>query len=344
MTTGASSRRAWCRATASWIGLLLAGCGPEVLPPRVVESAPPKPLDLDPLHDLLVGAGLGWLVICQAQALLRHPALSRGLERFAPQIRRRMFEKVTALDLDEVQELIVASYEDSTLLVFRGVGDPMEAEARFRDRLMNDTVRKSYQPGAVWSHGRTASGRERAMAALVPGVVALEDGGSLRSKVALLCALGRLRKSPRALDLPDMQQLLGDMTGAPLRFLAPGPFEGLWDDALHGVLAVCTAIGAWAHVGAEGQLDLHARFSGAWGEDASRASELLLASWRDIARSSLGRLLHLDEPIDGPEAESQPESVGLGVRLDGVKLLEGLYDVVAADVQEMMDTAGAGPE
>jgi hypothetical protein len=306
-----------------------------------VPSAPPSPpldpLRVHPLSNLVVAAGLRWVVFTRPQELLLHPALQASFSRFAPPVRRQVFQKLTGIGLDSIKEAVVAGYDGSTLFVLDGMADALETEARFRDRLIFDVIRKAYRSDAIWTHGRTATGDVRALSALHPHVVAVEGGDRLRSKVALLFALGRLRRSPRALDLPDMKQVLDALGDVPVRALAPGPFEGAWEGAIRGLLSSCSAVGLGILVGPAGQLSLSVRLAGAWGQDAPRAAEVLLSGWQDLASSSLGRLLHLDESTDGPRVGGGPEILSLDVGVDGVKLMDGLYQVVAADVREILD-------
>jgi hypothetical protein len=335
-STNATTRRHCCVALGGLLGALLVGCGGERPAPKAPSEPVLEALRLRPISELVVGAGLRWLVLAEPREVLGNVALEPALSRLVPPVRRAVFEKVTAIELAALDHVVVAGYDESTLFVLDGVTDPLEAEKRFRERLLHDVIRKSYRPDAIWTHGRTATGKLRAMSALSPGVVAIEGGGSLRAKVALLFAIGRLHRSPRALSLPDMNLVLEGLGDAPIRALALGPFAGDWDAALQGMLAVCTVVGGSIRLGDEGQLDVSIRLAGGWGDDAARAAETLRAGWRNLEQSSLGRLLQLDEPIDGPRVEGRGELVGLDVRVDGVKLLDGLYDLVAADIGEIL--------
>ncbi len=305
--------------------------------PTLQPSPPLEPLRVRPLSNLVVASGLRWIVFTRPQELLRHPALQASFSRFVPPVRRQVFQKLTGIGLESIGEAVIAGYDGSTLFVLDGMPDALETEARFRDRLIFDVIRKTYRSDAIWTHGRTATGDVRALSALAPHVVAVEGGDRLRSKVAMLIALGRLRRSPRALDLPDMKRVLDALGDAPLRALAPGPFEGAWGGAIRGLLSSCSAVGLGILVGPEGQLSLSARLAGAWGQEAPDATQFLLAGWQDLANSSLGRLLHLDESTDGPRVDGGPEILSLDVVVDGVKLMDGLYHVVAADVREILD-------
>jgi len=310
-----------------------------------VDQPVPEPLDplrLSPIQDLVVGAGLTWIVVARPGEWLSRPDLAPGVARIAPPARRAVFRELTSIDLDALEEVIVAGYEESTLYVLDPVRSLHDAERQFRGRLLHDVERKVYRPDATWTHGRTPGGAPQALSVLGSRVVAIEAGGTLRAKVALLFAIERLQRSPRALSLPDMERVLDALGEAPLRALAPGPFEDPWGQALHGMVAVCTAVGASIRPAAEGELHARFRLAGEWGDASHRAVETLLDGFGDLQRSSMGRVLHLHEPTKAPTLERSSNVVGLDVGLDGVKLLDGLYDLVAADVREILDwDAGA---
>jgi hypothetical protein len=201
---------------------------------------------------------------------------------------------------------------------------------------MGDVLRKSYRPDAVWVKGGDASGNMRSLAALAPATVAIEVGGSLHAKVALLYGTGRLRRAPRALALPDVALLASRFGDAPLRAFAPGPFEGEWKRGLRGLLAACSAAGAALRPATDGSIDTRIRFVGAWGQDAPRAAEHVVASWAELAGSSVGRVTGVASPLRGPSPFVQSEMVGIDVTIDGSRLLDGLHDLVAADGRDIL--------
>lgn len=319
------------------VGSLWLGCQGRHEAPKTPSEPKREPLRLRPISQLVVAASLSWAIFARPHEMLGNSALAPGFSRLLPPVRRAAFKKLTAIDLDSIKQVIVAGYGKSTLFVLDGVPDALEAERRFRDRLLQDVIRKTYRPDAIWTHGRTATGKLRAISALLPGVVAIEGGDSLRAKVALLFAIGRLHRSTRVLSMPDMKRLSDALGDAPIVALAPGPFGGDWNKALHGMLAACTAVGGSIRPDPEGRLDVSLRLVGVWGKDASRAARNLRAVWRDLERSSLGRLLWVDQPIEGPRVSDDAEVIGLDVRVDGVKLLGGLYDLVAAELNELLD-------
>lgn len=324
------------------LGLWLAGCQSSAPPPKITTPSPShEPLALEPLHSLAIGAGLSWIVLAKPQDLARHPVLATGVARLAPPVRRRVFLQLTGIDLDAIQQLVIAGYDRSVLFLMDGITDPLVTEETFRDRLVRDMTRTAYRPDAIWTHGKTAAGDVRAFAAMPPNVVAVEGGDTFRSKVALLIALGRLRRSPRALDLPDMKTMFDELGDGTVQVLAPGPFLGEWENALGGLLRVTSVLGARVRVAEDGAMDLAVRLAGSWGDEAASASTFLLERWFEVARSPVGRLLHLHEPLTGPSVVDRTDMISLDVRLDGARLVDGLHDAVAADLEDILDLGDA---
>jgi hypothetical protein len=71
--------------------------------------------------------------------------------------------------------------------------------------------------------------------------------------------------------------------------------------------------------------------------EPTEATSRLDSAWRDLAGSSLGRLLGLPEPLTPPSVEVLADRVEMTVRLDLVPVVAGLRAAVAADVWEIMD-------
>jgi len=347
MTLGAATRRDFGAHLLAWLGSLASvyasACQPAISSSsKVIEpSSQHEPLQLEPLTDLAIGAGLQWIVVASPQDLARHKVLSQSFARFIPPTRRHIFHRLTGIDLDAMQRLVVAGYERSVLFLMNGMFDPRATEEVFHNRFLQNGSRKVYRPDAVWSHGIVAGNEVRAIAALSPNVIAVEGGQAFRSKIALLLALGRLHRSPRAFDLPDMKRVYGELGDGVGACPGPGPFEGDWQKALGGMLGVTSVIGARVRLLDDGQMNLAIRLAGSWQGDEKRAAAILLDRYGDMTNSSIGKLLHLHEPTLEPSPFERPDLVGVDVQLDGIRCLGGLYDVIAADLGDMLSLGRA---
>jgi hypothetical protein len=315
---------------------LLQGCGGAQSVPNPAPAPKPRPLFLNPPQSLVAAGGLEWIVVARLRELAASPAVGPGLTRLFPDARLAAFEHATAIDLKQVQTAAVASYPNSTLYIVNGVAKPMEAELRFRSKLMGDEVRTAMRADVALVHGRTGSSSLRAMAAMLPDTVAIESGGTSRAKAAAMYALGKLQRSPRALQIPDLEALAQRLGPAPVLAFAPGPFEGDYKRALRGLLGAASAVGAAIRITPIGTLQGSFAVAGPWGERAEAASARLAMGWQDVAESAFGRLTGLNEPLRAPLSTHAVDAVSLTVEVAPDRFLDGLRAAVSAQVSEIM--------
>jgi len=289
-----------------------------------------------PLESLAPAAGLEWIVLADPQALLQSEALKPGLAKLFPEFRFDAYERASAIDVRKLKRVVIASYGQSTLFLLQGVADPKEAERRFRARLMSDITRTVQRDDAVIVSGKLASGQTRAIVALAPDVVVIESGGSRMAKAAYYHAIGKLKRSPGALQAPGMAALAARLGASPLIGLAPGPFQGEWERGLHGLLVAATGVGAAVRVTPVGTLQGSFVVAGDWGDRAEAASQRLAKSWDDITRSGFGGLTGLQEPAQPPLSTHAPDAVSITVEVNAAKFLDGLRAAVSAQINEIM--------
>jgi len=276
------------------------------------------------------------MVIAKPQAFTAIPGIDAGLARLVPPVRRRLFERATGIRIDSIRNLVAAGYRDGIVFAVDGVPDPLASERLYRDRLMTDIGRSARRHDVVITRGKTSSGEKRALVAMGSETVVVESGSWLHTRVAALYAEGKLRRAPRALDLPDVRMLLREAGAPPLVAVAPGPFEGPWHDALHGLLGVCTAGVAGVQPDRAGILRCQFLLAGAWDKDEARATERLIQSWNDIARSPFGAVTGLNEPQEPPTTRAGARILSLSVALNGARFSQGLYDAVSAEARDLL--------
>ncbi len=322
--------------------LLVTGCGGA--PGRgdagsAVAAAPA--LALEPVSDLVTGAGLSWLLEARLVEVFASPALIPALALVLPAGRLDAFSRRHGgVDLRSVRELVLAGYPDATLGVARTILDPARVEGAFAARAVAVEGRAVEGSGGsiVRTWGTVGASRQQ-IAIFGREAVGLEQGRFGPLRVAEYFAQGKLRRARPALRAEPLASVAARLGPAPLRAFAPGPFAGAVGRGLGGLLAGATAVGATATPvdrDPDGALAVRAVIEGAWGADAPAAAERLRAAFDVLANDPLGRLLDLNRPLTGPEIAAQPDAVSLTITLDALRLARGLRDVTSATVDEIM--------
>jgi hypothetical protein len=343
---GAIGRRALLRAALSaLVAAPIAACGGASPPAPTAPPAPPLPkLATGSLAALLPRADLRWLLLARPREIAAIPWLIPPIARVVPEANLTRFAAQTGLDLRQVHEVAVASYEgateadDVTAYVVRHNGDAVAIERAFRARLTSDEVRTVERPDLVRVAGKVGT-TTHAFAAIGPDVVVYQVGGRPARgpvRVATLYALGKLRRSPTALAEEPLKSLAARFGGAPARAFALGPFEGELARGARGLLAGATAIGAAARPSVREKIALAIAVSGDFAKTGEPASHELLEAWNELAGGSFGHLLGLDRPFQAPLATYADDAVAVAVELDPELLAKGLAAATSARIDEIM--------
>lgn len=318
------------------LAVLLGACGPTAR--GGPHGPPPVPLHLAPACDLAPAAGLEWLVEAKPRAIAETAELIPYIGVVVPEARFTRFAAVSGgIDLRQIQDLCVARYRDATLTIARTPLDPARVERAFSERLTRPGARAvdAPNPPVVRVTGELA-GEPQTLVVFGHEALALAEGRADPARVAEAFAQGKLRRSAPALRgaaLARAAELVGDR---PIRAFAPGPFEGESAKGLGGLLRASTALGISARLaGAPARIDVRVVLTGAWGSDAKAAAERLAAAVHVASESALGRLLGVDQPLDGPRAEGREDALVLDVTIDGATLARGLHAALDADVAEL---------
>ncbi len=75
---------------------------------------------------------------------------------------------------------------------------------------------------------------------------------------------------------------------------------------------------------------------GAWGTDATAAADVLREAWGELARSTMGRLLGIDTPIQPAIVAGSSEVLTLAIELDPNRLAAGLSALLERDLDAVM--------
>jgi hypothetical protein len=289
------------------------------------------PLPKADLTDYVPAAGLRWLAVARLSELARAPELRTSLELLFPTARLDAFASATGLDLRQAPVAAAAGFDLATLFLAETPWENAIIEQKFIKRLTT-TPRVEASPRGVRRVAGTMGLTPETLIRAERRFVAVSVGDPTEARIAELYAEGRLGRSPPALKGSALSTLPIELASAPVRFYAPGPFSDEWARGARGLLGVTLALGVAAYSDAE-TLRVVAVFSGRWnGADIGQ----LEAAWNDLAGSSMGRLLGLDQPATPAEVSVTDDQLTLRVRLARLPLVTGLRAAVVADVWEFL--------
>jgi hypothetical protein len=320
------------------LGALASGCaGARPAGPAALAE---RPLDLDPLVDLVPAAGLVWLIDVRPRELRASPSLAAVVMAAAPDERLDAFaRRYGGVDVRQADQLAVAALGRATLGLARIPVEPRRVEEAFAARATNVDGR-AVERGATRVWGTVGAEREQ-IATFGREAVGVEFGGLGPLQAAIYFAQGRLKRSLPALRAEPLAAAAARLGEAPLRAFAPGPFDADWARGFGGLLGAATAVAARVRPGEPGPdggptLRLRLLLMGAWGNDAAAAATRFAASFRVLAEDPLGRLTGLDRPVDGPVATGGPDALALDVALDPVTMSHGVHAVAGAPLGEIL--------
>jgi hypothetical protein len=321
-------------AVLSLLLLLPWGCagtaGPERSANRAVDAATTL-FDGD-LTEYVSAAGLRWMVVGDPKRLSSDAALADAIGVFFPPNRLDAFAQSTGVDLRLAPRALAAGFDYSTLYMVATPHENAAVEERFVARLTNAPMIRSPHPRLSRSTGVVGS-TPQTLIRVDQGLVAVAVGDPTPARVVEAYARRKLERSPCALrgvalrSLPNLERY-------PLRFYAPGPFEGRWTQGIGGLLLHSTALAAAAEPRTPDLVGVRLVLTGEVAE-LPDAEARLEKAWNELSESSLGRLLGLADA--GIEVNRREARLELTAELRVSTLVRGLHAAVRANVRELMD-------
>jgi hypothetical protein len=309
----------------------MAGCAsaaPSPLPP----PAPPAPLHLDPLAGLFPAGGLDWIASVRPGELLRAQPLGQALSTLLPPENLDRLAAHLGFDPRLADQIVTAGYGASTLYALRVAHDPHEVEARFTERMTGTIERATDGPGVVRLTS-TLGTKRRAMAVLEQSVLLFEIGPGDRLRAAVAFAQGKLKKARPALQAEPLAQLARRLGDAPALLLAPASSDSPLKGA-HGLIEKAAAAGVAATPSPEG-LRLRGLVLGAWDDPPTEALHRLGLTLGDLARSPVGHLIGLGEPLSPWTYGGDRDAIHVEGALDPLRLAQGLRAATSAELNEL---------
>lgn len=276
------------------------------------------------------------MIVGHPSEIAAQPDLVKALSPLIPKARLAAYAQGTGVDLTHTESALVAGFDYSTLYMAQTTGNNTAVQKDFVERLVSGPVEKTPHPDLHFVQG--VVGRTPETLVRIRGrLVAVSVGDPTPARVVEAYALGRLKRSPTALDGAALSTLPRKIEDAPLVFYAPGPFESEWVGGAHGLLGAALAVAISVKPLPHQRLRTQVVLSGDWASVGPDSTSRLLATWNDLAHSSTGRLLGLDDPAAAPVLSTTDKLLSLRVELRLAPLVSGLHAAVAADVQQMLD-------
>ena len=322
--------------------LTMVACGAS--PPRLTQpggtSRDEPVLHTSPLTDLVPAAGLRWLVAGRPRQLARRPFLADAVRPLFPRQRLDAYAAATGVDLRQTPSALAAGFDYGTLYMAatETEGQNEQVERLFTDRLASGPLVKQPHPRVrriVGVVGRTP----QALLSVRGALVAVAVGDTTQARIVQAFAQRKLKESPSALAGAALSVLPAELDAAPVRFYAPGPFQGEWLRGARGLLAATTALGLAVYPQRPGRLEVVLALAGNWQTGREDVTARLTQAWEDLAHSSTGRLLGLHRPATAPTVSATSESLELRTELEIEPIVAGLRAAVIADVWEILDLA-----
>jgi len=290
---------------------------------------------------------LSWLVeVRPREALADDTWLAAALE-VIPDARFRAFaEHNGKIDPRYLEELVVARYPETTLVLGRGTLAPLALHEAFASRALAVTSRAVDGPRGTSPEAsivRLTGERDHERIELCTfgsAAFALETGKAGPLKVAELYALAKLHKAKPALLAAPLDQAAALLGPAAARAFVVGPFEGEWERALGGLLRAATAVGVAVGTNGptkKGQLRVSAVVLGAFDhakDDAARTFGAMVDVL--LAKNAVGRLCGLHEPVESPKVIPVPGGLRVDATFDAQRLASGLHQTLDAEISEIM--------
>jgi len=280
--------------------------------------------------------GINWVFHGEPLAVSRNRDLTRRLEPLLPAERLDAYAQATGIDLRRLPSAAVVGFDLGTLYLAETGEDLSPAAEAFAERLVAGVDVKRTHPRLTRISGVIGQ-TPQSMLSFDGKLLAVAVGDPTTVRIVEAFAHGKLKRTRRVLEGAALRSFRNFGSGAPLRFLAPGPFEGPWMYGAAGLLAVASGLGIAARPVAPDSLEVTIAIDGPWTAENIDPVVKLRHAWEALALSSTGRLFGLHEPSSPPTLSASEKRVELFGELRVSPIVDGLKAAVSADVWEMLD-------
>lgn len=312
------------------LAVALVGCSQ---PPPPAPPAPKPELHAGPLTDYVPAAGLRWMIVGSPSRIANSTAMQSALRQLFPNERLDAFRSGTGVDLRQTEQAAVASFDLGLLYLATPKRGSFPQIARLFEERLSDSGRSRQPHPSILRISGVAGGTPEVLSQIDQRVLAVAVGDPTLARVAEAYAMKKLRRSPTALRGAALSSLPGAPAEALAVFYAPGPFASEWAHAAGGLLAHALAVSAYVVPNGADHVRVTVQFAGNFPQTGP---DRLTEAFRQLAESSLGKLLALDQTDSPPVVREREQSLSLELNLASAPIAEGLRAAVIADIWEIL--------
>jgi hypothetical protein len=322
--------------TASLALLVLVACGAEPLPPPAHPPPAPVRRPLGPLADLLP-AGPKLVIVLKPSEIFADEITRQVAESVFDVRARDRFAGRTGIELVEVEEGILAEYEEGTIILARGPW-PASDVAKASEVRMNTVELRVDEDDGPRIRRTGWIGTERYDFAALDEHVLFVAHGTVPEAVELLDRVDRGswdRREDGAFASAESRELLRENSDAPLAIHSPAPLELGPDTGLGVLLARETALAIRIERSETLSDSLHiaADIRGEFPETAAENFRHLVES---MSRNGLGAVLGIGGSIETLRIQVDDDRARISMDVDANALARGLAIVVGGDLWELV--------
>ncbi len=312
------------------VALALAACGS---PPPPAELPPPPARTAGPLLSL-APEGASVVILARPAALMDDPATRRVVRAVFDDEQMLRYRARTGVDPRALAELVIASGDDGTVILARGLADAEFAVREAGERMapMEASVEEPFVRRAGFIGARRAD-----MAAIDDHTVAWIEGTP--QLAAQILAMAQRPPARRPGPPPSQVELRAEIADAPFALLAPRPFDLPRDTGIGMLLAREEAATLAVRTTDTGELALQADLVGEFPADAHENFRALAES---LAQTDLAAALGARDALPTLTLAVTDGHVRARARVDPAILATGLRTALLAEIRELVEGPTSG--
>ncbi len=322
-------RRLSC--TVALAAALLVACGGDG--ERSARTDTPRPTSpaIGPLP-FLIPEGAEVVVTARPAELMEAPATRTVVDAVFDADQRDAFARRTGVEPHEVEELVVAEYEDGFAIIARGPWSARDVVLATESRMSSVEVRAD----APFVRRMGFLGAERRDVTAIADHVVLFTSALPDVTATILSRVrnGRFPQGHAALATPDLRALVERHASAPLALYVPAPLALPPELGIGMLLARQRALAAVATPAGPPDVAIGVQLVGEFPSTAQENFETLITS---VAEQDLGAALGMREALPTLTVRVGENSVLMGLELRAESLSLGLRTLFGGEIAELLE-------